>query len=151
MTDRRKSTLVDLHVGRRIRLVRTTRGTSQSELGGSLGVTFQQIQKYENGTNRIGAGRLQSISNLFNVPITFFFEGMPEQPATTNNTEEQGEIANLIRFLNSSEGIELARAFTKIQDAFVRQTIIDLIQALGNNKSNGRHHPFVAEDSISKN
>jgi transcriptional regulator with XRE-family HTH domain len=135
MTGRtRKSEPVDAHVGARIRLKRIMIGMTQNKLGESLGITFQQIQKYEKGVNRVGAGRLQAIADLFNVPITFFFENMPGQPGNTKEFDDEIEIANLLGFLNSPEGIQLARAFANIGDVTIRRKILDLVSALGSGK-----------------
>ena len=147
----RKSNSIDAYVGGRIRLIRTTRGITQNELADRLGITFQQIQKYERGVNRVGASRLLAITRLLNVPITFFFDGIPGQSATTNYVHDQIETENLIGFFASSEGIQLARAFTRVSDAAVRRKIVDLIQALGDDKSETPHDPTTVEDPVSEN
>ena len=122
---------VDVHVGARIRLRRNMIGMSQEKLGESLGITFQQIQKYEKGMNRVGASRLQAIGNILNVPVTFFFDDMPGQSDKPKGFDEESETTYVVGFLKSSEGIQLARAFAKITDAKVRRKILDLVRTLG--------------------
>lgn len=122
---------VDIHVGARIRLRRNMIGLSQEKLGDSLGITFQQIQKYEKGMNRVGASRLQAIANILNVPVTFFFDDMPGQSGKGGGFDEENETTYVVGFLNSSEGIQLARAFAKISDAKIRRKVLDLVRTLG--------------------
>ncbi len=122
---------VDVHVGARIRLRRNMIGLSQEKLGESLGITFQQIQKYEKGMNCVGASRLQAIGNILNVPVTFFFDDMPGQSDKPKGFDEESETTYVVGFLNSSEGIQLARAFAKITDAKIRRKILDLVRTLG--------------------
>ena len=130
-TNKKRPNPVDVHVGARIRLRRNMIGLSQEKLGESLGITFQQIQKYEKGMNRVGASRLQSIGNILNVPVTFFFDDMPGQSDKPKGFEEESETTYVVGFLNSSEGIQLARAFAKIGDAKIRRKILDLVRTLG--------------------
>jgi len=131
----KKPNPVDTHVGSRVRLRRMLLGMSQERLGDSMGLTFQQVQKYEKGVNRIGASRLFQISKILDVPIQFFFE---EAPNLGNGKQPQGMAepeseAFILEFLNSREGLELNRAFVKIGDAKVRKTIVDLVRALSSN------------------
>src|SRR3546814_2538334 len=92
-------------------------GMSQEKLGESLGITFQQIQKYEKGTNRVGASRLQNISSILNVPISFFFEDAPGDHAGSGSGMAETSSSNyVVDFLSSSEGLQLNRAFVKISD-----------------------------------
>ena len=123
---------IDIHVGSRIRLRRTMLGMSQEKLGEALGITFQQIQKYEKGTNRVGASRLQNISSILNVPVSFFFEDAPgsENGAGQPGMAEAASTNYVVDFLSSSEGLHLNRAFVKIQDQKVRRKVIDLVKAL---------------------
>ncbi len=130
-TNKKRPNPVDVHVGARIRLRRNMIGLSQEKLGESLGITFQQIQKYEKGMNRVGASRLQAIGNTLNVPVTFFFDDMPGQSDKPKGFEEESETTYVVGFLNSSEGIQLARAFAKIGDAKIRRKILDLVRTLG--------------------
>ena len=107
-------------------------GMSQEKLGESLGITFQQIQKYEKGTNRVGASRLQNISSILNVPVSFFFEDAPgENQGTSRGMEEASSSNYVVDFLSSSEGLQLNRAFVKIADPKVRRRIVDLVKTLG--------------------
>lgn len=127
---------VDVHVGSRVRLRRMLVGLSQEKLGDSMGLTFQQIQKYEKGVNRIGASRLFRLSQVLDVPVQFFFEGMPviEGPVAMGMAEPKQE-AFLYEFLNTRDGLELNRAFVKVTDTEVRRSLIDLVRSLGRSKS----------------
>jgi transcriptional regulator with XRE-family HTH domain len=121
---------IDKHVGSRVRMRRMMLGMSQEKLGDALDLTFQQVQKYEKGTNRIGASRLQQISHILQVPVSFFFEGAP---ATAGNSLPMGEApspAFVSDFLASSEGLALTKAFMKIDDVKVRRRIVDLVEAI---------------------
>ncbi|GAC1339674.1 MAG: helix-turn-helix domain-containing protein [Beijerinckiaceae bacterium] len=122
---------VDRHVGSRVRLRRMLLGLSQEKLGDALGLTFQQVQKYEKGTNRIGASRLQQIANFLKVEVAFFFEGVSGQGAPAGGFAEEGT-AFVMEFLNSNEGLQLNRAFARIKDARVKRRIIALVNALAN-------------------
>jgi transcriptional regulator with XRE-family HTH domain len=119
---------VDRHVGSRVRLRRMLLGLSQEKLGEALGLTFQQVQKYEKGTNRIGASRLQQISQFLKVEIAYFFEGLPGEKQPSGFAEEG--TSYVMDFLNSSEGLQLNRAFARIKDARVKRRLIALINAL---------------------
>jgi transcriptional regulator with XRE-family HTH domain len=121
---------IDKHVGSRVRMRRMMLGMSQEKLGDALDLTFQQVQKYEKGTNRIGASRLQQISQILQVPVEFFFEGAPtgmERPVGTGDAPSPAFVSD---FLASSEGLALTRAFTRIADPKVRRRIVDLVQAI---------------------
>ncbi|KQQ56483.1 MULTISPECIES: helix-turn-helix domain-containing protein [Rhizobium/Agrobacterium group] len=129
--NKKKPNPIDIHVGSRIRLRRTMLGMSQEKLGESLGITFQQIQKYEKGTNRVGASRLQNISGILNVPVSFFFEDAPgDQAVGASGMAEASSSNYVVDFLSSSEGLQLNRAFVKISDPKVRRRIVDLVKAL---------------------
>lgn len=121
---------IDKHVGSRVRMRRMMIGMSQEKLGENLGITFQQIQKYEKGTNRIGASRLQSISNVLGVPVAFFFEGAPNLMPGGTGFSEDASPTYVSDFLATSEGLALTRAFLKIADSKVRRRIVDLVEAL---------------------
>lgn len=124
----------DVYVGSRIRLRRNMLGLSQEKLGEQLGITFQQIQKYEKGTNRVGASRLQAISEILDVPVSYFFE---EAPGTRTSEGFREGDNNFMDFCSSNEGIQLLRAFTNIKDPKVRRKLIDLAKALSEDeKSN---------------
>ncbi|MEQ8308244.1 helix-turn-helix domain-containing protein [Hoeflea sp.] len=130
--NKKKPNPIDIHVGSRIRLRRTMLGMSQEKLGEALGITFQQIQKYEKGTNRVGASRLQNISTILNVPVSFFFEDAPGDPQTGGQAgmAEASSSNYVVDFLSSSEGLQLNRAFIKISDPKVRRKLVDLVKAL---------------------
>ena len=135
----KKPNPVDAHVGSRVRLRRMLLGMSQERLGESMGLTFQQVQKYEKGVNRIGASRLFQISKILDVPVQFFFEEAPHIPSD-GSTQARGMAepdseAFILEFLNSREGLELNRAFVKIGDAKVRKSVVDLVRALSANSS----------------
>ena len=131
MTTSRKPNPIDAHVGARVRLRRLLVGMSQEKLGERVGLTFQQIQKYEKGVNRIGASRLYQFSDILEVPIQFFFEDAPTiDGAPAPGFTESGGTDFYYDFLNSREGLELNRAFMKIADPKIRRTIIDLVRSL---------------------
>ncbi|MEX4006475.1 helix-turn-helix domain-containing protein [Neoaquamicrobium sediminum] len=127
--NKKKPNPIDIHVGGRIRLRRNMLGLSQEKLGESLGITFQQIQKYEKGTNRVGASRLQAIASILEVPVAFFFEDAPGGPGAGGLSEES-QTTYVVDFLSSTEGLRLNRAFVRISDPKVRTKIIDLVRAL---------------------
>lgn len=128
----KKPNPIDAHVGSRVRLRRMLMGMSQERLGESMGLTFQQVQKYEKGVNRIGASRLFQISRILDVPVQFFFEEAPELtgPGAAPGMAEPQSETFIIEFLNSREGLELNRAFSKIEDARIRKSVVDLVRAL---------------------
>ena len=122
---------VDVHVGSRVRLRRTLRGMSQGRLGDALGLTFQQVQKYERGTNRIGASRLYALSRVLDVPVGFFFDAMPEDAAGREGTAPGGQAADAAADpLSRRETLELVRAYSAITDRRVRKQVFDLAKAL---------------------
>lgn len=120
---------IDIEVGRRIRAQRRLLGMSQSALAEKLDLTFQQVQKYEKGTNRVGASRLQRVADCLAVPISHFFDN-----ATVGNHAADDEAItiknDLVNFLSSEEGVELNRAFAKIKDAKTRQRIVGLVKSI---------------------
>ena len=103
---------------------------SQERLGDLLGLTFQQVQKYEKGVNRIGAGRLFEVSRILGVPIDFFYEGVGEQLAGKGGFSEPETSPPVIEFVSSGEGLQLSLAFMKIKDAKVRKRVLDLVKSL---------------------
>jgi transcriptional regulator with XRE-family HTH domain len=115
--------VVDKHVGSRMRMRRVMLGMSQESLGGALGLTFQQVQKYEIGKNRVSASRLQHISQILQVPVPFFFEGAP---GGSDSTAESPSYVN--EFLSTSGGLALAKAFMRIEDAKLRRLIVHLVE-----------------------
>lgn len=122
---------IDKHVGSRVRMRRVLLGMSQEKLGEALGLTFQQIQKYEKGTNRIGASRLQAISETLQVPPSFFFDGAPvADGALAKGFQEDDSAQFVTNFVATAEGLQLNKAFTRIRDPKVRRRIIDLVVTL---------------------
>lgn len=121
---------VDKYVGSRVRMRRIMLGLSQEKLGDALGLTFQQIQKYEKGTNRIGASRLHQIADILQVPVSFLFEGGPTSSTSVDGLGEAPSPAYVSDFLATSEGLALTRAFTKITDAKLRRSIVDLVEQI---------------------
>jgi transcriptional regulator with XRE-family HTH domain len=123
---------VDKHVGSRVRMRRMMLSMSQEKLGDALGLTFQQVQKYEKGTNRIGASRLQQISHILQVPVAFFFEGAPSMPSATrvDGIGEAPSPAYVADFLATSDGLALTKAFTRISDSKLRRRIVDLVEQI---------------------
>ena len=128
--NKKKPNPIDIHVGGRIRLRRNMLGMSQEKLGENLGITFQQIQKYEKGTNRVGASRLQAIASILEVPVAFFFEDAPGKSA--QGLAEENSTTYVVDFLSSTEGLQLNRAFVRIADPKVRRKLIELIRTLAN-------------------
>ena len=124
----KRAEATDKFVGQNIRLFRKAKGLSQTQLGDAIGVTFQQVQKYEKGVNRIGAGRLFEVARILNVPIDFFYEGLggaAGQPGMGDS-----ESAPVMEFVSSGEGLQLSLAFMKIKDAKVRKRVLDLVKSL---------------------
>jgi transcriptional regulator with XRE-family HTH domain len=123
---------IDRHVGSRVRMRRVLVGLSQEKLGEALGLTFQQVQKYEKGTNRIGASRLQQMSRILGVPVEYFFDGAPQfaQRELVTGLEDQGDTAYVADFLATNEGIQLNRAFLRIRDAKLRRKVVELVSAI---------------------
>jgi transcriptional regulator with XRE-family HTH domain len=122
---------VDKHVGSRVRMRRMMLAMSQEKLGDALGLTFQQVQKYEKGINRIGASRLQQISHILQVPVKFFFEEAPNAAGTA--PEETGKArspAYLTDFFASPAGLRLAKAFMRIERTRLRRSIVALVQEI---------------------
>jgi transcriptional regulator with XRE-family HTH domain len=132
---------VDKYVGSRIRMRRIMLGMSQEKLGESLGLTFQQVQKYEKGTNRVGASRLQQISEILQVPVSFLFEGGPGGSINANGLSEAPSPAYVSDFLATSEGLALTRAFTRIADAKLRRSIVDLVEQIAAREQQADRRP----------
>ena len=120
----------DKHVGNRVRMRRMMLDMSQTELGNSIGLTFQQVQKYEKGTNRIGAGRLHQIARILKVPVSFFFEGSPRDAANVSDPEQAPLPTYVTDFLDTSDGLALTKAFMQIKDATLRRRIVSLVQEI---------------------
>lgn len=122
---------IDVHVGMRVRLRRVLLGMSQEKLGEALGVTFQQVQKYEKGANRIGASRLHQISEILDVPVAYFFEELPgEQAGIESRFAEAPSPDYFFEMVNSTDGLQLMRAFVQIGDPQVRRRVVDLVKAI---------------------
>ena len=129
--NKKKPNPIDIHVGSRVRLRRNMLGMSQEKLGENLGITFQQIQKYEKGTNRVGASRLQAIASILGVPVSFFFEDAPgQEPAPSRGFSEDASMASAMEFCSSTEGLQLNKAFARIKDPKVRRRVVDLVSTL---------------------
>jgi transcriptional regulator with XRE-family HTH domain len=130
----RKPNPIDAHVGTRVRLRRMLLGMSQEKLGEHLGLTFQQVQKYEKGVNRIGASRLFDLSRVLGVPIQFFYDEAPKElidPALVPGFADRPAESYVIEFLSTREGLELNKAFVKITDPRVRRSVVELVRSLG--------------------
>jgi transcriptional regulator with XRE-family HTH domain len=121
---------IDKHVGSRVRMRRMMLAMSQEKLGDALGLTFQQVQKYEKGTNRIGASRLQQISQILQVPVEFLFEGAPNLHGSGNTTKDAPSASYVSDFLATSEGLSLTKAFTRIKEPKLRRRIVDLVEEI---------------------
>ena len=128
---RGRANAVDAHVGGRIRTRRTLLGLNQTQLGEALGLTFQQVQKYEKGSNRVGASRLYQLSKVLDVPIAYFFEDMPDElkqltPPTTLPSQDDDELGAM----EKRETLELIRAYYRIDNAIVRDRLRETIRAI---------------------
>lgn len=121
---------VDQHVGRRVRMRRVLVGMSQERLGDALGLTFQQVQKYEKGTNRIGASRLQQIAGALDVSPAFFFEDMDAAGTSENRQVSDDASAFVVDFLSTSEGLVLNKNFVRIRDPKLRRKVVELVTCL---------------------
>jgi transcriptional regulator with XRE-family HTH domain len=123
------------HVGSRVRMRRIMLDMSQTTLGDGLGISFQQVQKYENGMNRIGASRLQHIAQILQVPVAFFFDGVPHVPAAHTSRNLPPSSDPLTDFTATCEGLALAKAFMRISNIQVRRRIVDLVERIEENQS----------------
>lgn len=130
LLEARTPDLVDLHVGGRVRMRRKMLGVSQEHLAAALKLTFQQVQKYERGTNRVSASKLYEIARTLQVPVSYFFDGLADP--VTAESDDVGEAANRVitDFLNTPEGLELAAIFPKIGKGRVRRQVLDLVRAM---------------------
>jgi transcriptional regulator with XRE-family HTH domain len=125
----------DKHVGRRVRMRRLMLDMSQSRLGAALGIAFQQVQKYEKGANRISASRLQQMSHILQVPVSFFFEGSPGAAGKAKGTPLSADVSD---FLATSYGLALARAFTQIKSPKLRRRIVDVVVAVADDRAKAK-------------
>ena len=123
---------IDKHVGSRVRMRRMMLSMSQEKLGDALGLTFQQVQKYEKGTNRIGASRLQQIAHILQVPVSFFFEGAPAGGGAhqAGGMAEAPSPAYVSDFLATSDGLSLTKSFMRIKNTKLRRRIVDLVEQI---------------------
>jgi transcriptional regulator with XRE-family HTH domain len=123
---------IDVHVGTRIRMRRMLVGMSQEKLGERLGLTFQQVQKYEKGTNRVSASRLFHVAQVLGVTVQYFYEDLPEgaEEGAVEGFAESDEQAVITNFLNSAEGLQLNRAFHQITDSDVRRRVVELVKSI---------------------
>ena len=132
----------DADVGRRIRAQRLLCHMSQTELGNRVGITFQQIQKYEKGVNRVGAGRLARIAEVLSVPVAFFFSG-DQKSSDTNDNINSG-----LSFLESAGAVRLVRAYAQIEDPAIRRALVDLAEEVAGHKPRkaGKHSALAMAD-----
>ena len=135
MAETRKSDGVDKHVGERVRLRRIMLKMSQTELGNKIGVTFQQLQKYEKGANRIGASRLYQLAQILNVPPGFFFEGLPGSKVNAVLPDY------LIDLMGTAEGQRMVQALARVRDKKVRGPLEQLLDSLGSEPLPERRKP----------
>jgi transcriptional regulator with XRE-family HTH domain len=135
-TTRKLPDAIDQHVGDRVRIRRKMQGMSQEKLGDALGLSFQQIQKYEKGTNRIGASRLRHIASIQKVPISFFFEGAPGSSFALDDAQSCAYIAD---FLATSDGLALTKAYMGIKNAKLRRSIVDLVKQIAGEERQDEH------------
>ena len=127
---------MDIHVGSRIKLRRMMQKMSQEKLGEELGLTFQQVQKYEKGVNRVGASRLWEIAKSLEVPVQFFYDEFGDGPETMigfaeTNPSAAEDRSDFFAVLSTPEGMQLCRAFANIKDYQVRRRVLDLVKTLG--------------------
>ncbi len=132
MAEDKKPHPIDVHVGGRVRLRRTMLGMSQDKLADSLGLTFQQIQKYEKGVNRIGASRVFEISRVLGVPIQFFFDDFDVNTGRSYGFAEQGpdDGMAMMELLNTPEGVQLCKHFASIKEPKIRKRVLELVKSL---------------------
>ncbi len=126
---------VDVHVGARVRMRRTLLGMSQEKLGEAIGLTFQQVQKYERGANRIGSSRLYDVARVLDVPVEFFFEDMPAKVVGNSPSQRRRKAEESSRYerdpIVKRETLELVRAYYKISKPQVRKRLFEVVKAIG--------------------
>jgi transcriptional regulator with XRE-family HTH domain len=132
---KKQANSIDAQVGNRVRLRRMLVGMSQEKLGELLGLTFQQVQKYEKGVNRIGAGRLYHVGQILGVPVSYFYEDVMEQGPANSAVANDRATPSAVEFLSSSEGMQLTLAFMRIREPKVRRRVIDLVKTLADGES----------------
>ena len=144
MASKKSPNPIDIHVGSRVRLRRMMLGMSQEKLGEHLGITFQQVQKYEKGTNRIGASRLQAIARILSIPVSFLFEDAPGvAPVAGDQRFDADATSYVVDFLSSSEGLSLNRAFVRIKDPKQRRKVVELVKAMAGDEEDDDVDPAV--------
>ena len=126
--DKKSPNPIDTYVGSRVRMRRMMLKMSQENLGNGLGLSFQQVQKYEKGASRVGAGRLHHISHILQVPVSFFFEGSPHAPGARSKMVASPSPDYVTDYLGTADGLALTKAFMRIKDAKLRRSIVDLVQ-----------------------
>ena len=126
----RASILIDQQVGSRVRMRRLMLKLSQTDLADGIGVTFQQVQKYEKGMNRIGASRLQQIAHILQVPVTFFFETVETASPNRPKVAQDQSLAKLNDFMATRDGLTLAKSFMRIGDNQLRRRLVDLVEEI---------------------
>jgi transcriptional regulator with XRE-family HTH domain len=124
----------DTHVGQRVRMRRLMLGMSQAHVADALGMTFQQLQKYEKGINRVSASRLQHISQILQVPVTFFFEGAPNVPGEERAQADAPFPKFVSDYLVTSDGLNLTKAFMQIRDPKLRRSIVNLVEQIADSE-----------------
>lgn len=127
---------VDLYVGSRVRMRRLMLGMSQTKLADTINLTFQQVQKYEKGTNRMGASRLTQIAQVLQVPVSFFFEGAPSELALATGAAAVSPTAYVSEFVSSRDGLALTKAFVGIKDAKLQRRIVNLVEEILETRDN---------------
>ncbi len=130
VTSRKLPNPVDRQVGSRVRMRRRSLGKSQTWLADGVGLAFQQIQKYEKGSNRIGSSRLQQFANLLGVPVSFFFEGAPDASSQRKEKAVDPSIEDVAAFVSSDDGLALIKAFVRVKDAKLKRVITDLVEQI---------------------
>jgi transcriptional regulator with XRE-family HTH domain len=130
LVDTRMPNPVDLHVGARIRLRRRMQGVSQEKLADALGLTFQQVQKYERGANRVSASKLYEIASALHAPVSYFFDGLADPASEAESGATRSEETTVHAFLMTAEGLEIAKLFPQVTRGPVRRRILDLLRAV---------------------
>jgi transcriptional regulator with XRE-family HTH domain len=120
----------DIEIGRRIRVQRTLRNATQTDLAGAIGITFQQVQKYENGTNRVSAGKLFQIARFLGVPVTVFFDGLETEKSAASEAAASPAYQQLLTFVTSAEGERLYRAFAKVRKKETQRSLLRMVESL---------------------
>jgi transcriptional regulator with XRE-family HTH domain len=137
-TEGRRPNPVDLHVGGRVRMRRKLMGVSQEQLADSLGLTFQQVQKYERGANRVSASKLYEIAKTLQVPVSFFFDGLADPMGGSEIDDVSAHAERVVQeFLTTPEGLELAEVFPRIGRGRVRRQVLDLVRAMADDAVRG--------------